>query len=85
MSIVSWSIVGMLAGFVSSWIVKRQDSSVSLDIVLGAVGATAAGIVYETVIARNGRDAWTLGLFISLAGAVLVLAGYHGLKRRHVF
>jgi uncharacterized membrane protein YeaQ/YmgE (transglycosylase-associated protein family) len=42
MSIISWIILGLIAGFIGSKIVNRQGQGFWLDIALGIIGALVA-------------------------------------------
>ena len=45
MGIVSWVILGLIAGFIGSKIVDRQGQGFWLDIALGIVGALVGGFL----------------------------------------
>jgi uncharacterized membrane protein YeaQ/YmgE (transglycosylase-associated protein family) len=49
MGIISWIILGLIAGFVGSKIVNRQGQGFWLDIALGIVGALVGGFLFEPV------------------------------------
>ena len=46
MSILSWILLGLIAGFLGSKIVNRHGEGIFLDIVLGIVGAVAGGYLF---------------------------------------
>ena len=46
MGIVSWIILGLIAGFIGSKIVDRQGQGFWLDIALGIVGALVGGFLF---------------------------------------
>lgn len=45
MSIISWIILGLIAGFIGSKIVNRHGQGLLLDIALGVVGAIVGGVL----------------------------------------
>ena len=47
MGIVSWIILGLIAGFIGSKIVDRQGRGFWLDIALGIVGALVGGFLFD--------------------------------------
>ena len=53
MSIISWIILGLIAGFVGGKIVNREGQGFWLDIALGIIGALVGGFLFELV--------WSIG------------------------
>ena len=49
MSIISWIILGLIAGFIGAKIVNREGQGFWLDIALGVVGALVGGFLFSTV------------------------------------
>ena len=47
MGIISWIILGLIAGFIGSKIVDRQGKGFRLDIALGIVGALVGGFLFD--------------------------------------
>ena len=47
MSIISWIILGLIAGFIGSKIVNKQGQGLLLDVALGVVGAIVGGIIIQ--------------------------------------
>ena len=45
MGIISWIILGLIAGFIGSKIVNKTGEGMMLDIVLGVVGAIVGGFI----------------------------------------
>jgi uncharacterized membrane protein YeaQ/YmgE (transglycosylase-associated protein family) len=81
MPILSWILLGLIAGLLGSKIVSRRDENMFLNIGLGMVGAVAGGYIFNFF----GPDRTTrLDLFrvlVATAGAILVLIVYHGIRR----
>ena len=79
MSIISWIILGLIAGFIGSKIVNRRGSGIMLDIVLGIVGAIVGGIIFS---AFGGQGVTGLNLYsmlVAIVGSIVVLVIYHAL------
>ena len=84
MSILSWILLGLIAGFIGSKIVNSAGQGLLLDIVLGIVGAVAGGEIF-TVIGGSRVTGFNLySLFVSVIGAIVVLLIYHAIVRRRV-
>src|SRR6516162_3766081 len=47
MSIISWILLGLVAGFIGSKIVHSEGQGLLLDIVLGIVGAIVGGVLFS--------------------------------------
>ena len=47
MSIISWIILGLIAGFIGSKIVNKQGQGLLLDVALGVVGAIVGGVIFS--------------------------------------
>ncbi len=47
MSVISWIILGVIAGFLGSKIVNRSGQGILMDIVLGIVGAVVGGLIFS--------------------------------------
>jgi uncharacterized membrane protein YeaQ/YmgE (transglycosylase-associated protein family) len=84
MSFIAWILLGLVSGFTASKIVNRTGEGVVLDIVLGVVGALVGGFLFALIGARGvtGFNLWSL--LVSVIGAVVVLAAYHAITRRHL-
>ncbi|HEY5289346.1 MAG TPA: GlsB/YeaQ/YmgE family stress response membrane protein [Caulobacteraceae bacterium] len=82
MGIISWLILGLIAGFIASKIVNKTGSGLIMDIVLGVVGAFVGGWIFS-FFGHTGVTGLNLySLFVALVGAVVVVLAYHFLVRR---
>ena len=81
MSILSWILLGLIAGFLGSKIVNRHGEGIFLDIVLGIVGAVAGGYLFSYFGAGRITGLNLYSVLVATAGAVLVLVVYHGVRR----
>jgi uncharacterized membrane protein YeaQ/YmgE (transglycosylase-associated protein family) len=77
MSIISWIVLGLIAGFIGSKIVNSQGQGLWLDIVLGIVGAIVGGFLFSVFGASGitGFNMWSL--IVAIIGSVVVLWLYH--------
>jgi uncharacterized membrane protein YeaQ/YmgE (transglycosylase-associated protein family) len=81
MSILSWILLGLIAGFLGSKIVNRRGEGIFLDIILGIAGAVAGGYLFNFFGAGRVTALNLYGVLVAIAGAVLVLFVYHGIRR----
>ena len=83
MGIISWLILGLIAGFIGSKIVNKSGQGFWLDIALGIVGAIVGGFLFSGVFGMEGitgLNVWSL--IVAIVGSVVVLWGYHALAGR---
>ena len=75
MGLLSWIIIGGLAGWVASMIMKTDKSMGALaNIAVGMVGAMIGGFLMN-LINRSGPTGFNLySFFVALLGAVVLLA-----------
>jgi uncharacterized membrane protein YeaQ/YmgE (transglycosylase-associated protein family) len=73
MSIVSWIVVGGLAGWIAAMIMKTDHSLVK-NIVTGIIGALIGGFVMNLLGSHGvtGFNLWSI--FVSLIGSVILIA-----------
>ncbi len=81
MSILSWILLGLIAGFLGSKIVNRHGEGIFLDIVLGIVGAVAGGYLFSFFGAGRVTGANLYSVIVATAGSVAVLVVYHSIRR----
>jgi len=81
MGLVSWIVLGLIAGFVGSKVVNRQGSGVFMDIVLGIVGAVVGGWLFHHLgySGVNGLNLWSF--FVASVGAAVTLSVGHVVRR----
>jgi uncharacterized membrane protein YeaQ/YmgE (transglycosylase-associated protein family) len=82
MSILSWIVLGLIAGFIGSKIVDSQGQGLWLNLVLGIVGAIVGGFFFSVFGATGitGFNIWSL--IVAIIGSVVVLWLYHLLVGR---
>lgn len=82
--IIAWLIVGGLAGWVASMIMKTDAQMGALaNIVVGIIGALVGGwlarVLFGMQVDPNGLNIWSI--LIAIGGSVLLLAVLKLLKR----
>ena len=81
MSILSWILLGLIAGFLGSKIVNRHGEGIFLDIVLGIFGAVTGGYLFSVFGADRVTGLNLYSMIVATAGAILVLVVYRGIRR----
>jgi uncharacterized membrane protein YeaQ/YmgE (transglycosylase-associated protein family) len=83
MGIISWLILGLIAGFIGSKIVNSSGQGLWLDIALGIVGAVVGGLLFSGVLGTEGITGLNIwSLIVAIIGSVVVLFAYHALAGR---
>ncbi|RWQ31777.1 MAG: GlsB/YeaQ/YmgE family stress response membrane protein [Mesorhizobium sp.] len=77
MSILSWVILGVIAGFIGSKIVNKSGQGLVLDIILGIVGAVVGGLIFSAFGASGVTGLNIYSLIVAVLGSVVVLWAYH--------
>ena len=82
MGVISWVVLGLIAGFIGSKIFNRTGEGFLLDIALGVVGAVVGGWLFSFVGSPGvtGLNLWSL--LVAVIGAVVVLLVYRLLFTR---
>ena len=81
MGILSWIIVGAIAGWIAGLIMKGTGSGLLMNIIIGIVGAFIGGLIMNMIgnVGVTGFNLWSL--LVAIIGAVILLA-IVGLFRR---
>ncbi len=85
MSVISWIILGLIAGFIGSKIVNKSCEGFFLDVALGIVGAIVGGVISSKLFGRGVTGAFDpVSIIIAIIGAIIVLWIYYAItgKRR---
>lgn len=77
MSIISWVVLGLIAGFIASKIVNKRGEGFFLDIILGIVGAVVGGWLFSLFGAVGVTGFNLYSMFVAVLGAIVVLVLYH--------
>lgn len=80
MGLLSWLIVGLIAGYLGSRIVNKTGEGLMRDIGLGVLGALFGGFVFEQLgyAGVTGINLWSV--LVSVVGAVILLVLYHAVR-----
>jgi uncharacterized membrane protein YeaQ/YmgE (transglycosylase-associated protein family) len=79
MGIISWIVVGLIAGFIGSKIVNKAGEGLIRDIILGIVGALVGGWIFTAMGAAGVTGLNIYSIFVAVIGAVIVLVAYHAI------
>jgi uncharacterized membrane protein YeaQ/YmgE (transglycosylase-associated protein family) len=82
MGIISWIILGLIAGFIGSKIVDRQGQGFWLDIALGVVGALVGGFLFSLFGASGVTGLNIYSMIVAVVGAIAVMLIYNTLSGR---
>ncbi len=82
MGIISWIILGLIAGFIGSKIVNRQGQGFWLDIALGIIGALVGGFLFDMFGASGVTGLNIYSMIVAVVGAVVVLLIYNAVTGR---
>lgn len=82
MGIISWIILGLIAGFIGSKIVDQHGQGFWLNIVLGIVGALVGGFVFELLGATGVTGFNIYSMIVAIIGSVVVLLIYNAATGR---
>src|ERR1700751_669278 len=77
MGIISWIILGLIAGFIGSKIVDKQGQGFWLNMALGIVGALVGGFLF-TFFGASGVTGLNLySMIVAIVGAIVGLLSYN--------
>jgi uncharacterized membrane protein YeaQ/YmgE (transglycosylase-associated protein family) len=78
--ILSWIVIGLIAGYLASRVVNKTGEGLFRDIILGIVGAFIGGMIVRMFggIGVTGLNIWSI--FVAFIGAVLLLVVYHAIR-----
>jgi uncharacterized membrane protein YeaQ/YmgE (transglycosylase-associated protein family) len=84
MGIISWLVVGAIAGYIAGYLVKGDESfGIIGHIVLGIVGALIGGFVAGLVLGGDyisGINITTI--VVAVVGAIVAVVGYNAIRGR---
>ncbi|WP_421845598.1 GlsB/YeaQ/YmgE family stress response membrane protein [Mycobacterium sp.] len=70
---IGYIIIGGIAGWVASKVVKGGGSGILMNIVIGVVGAFGAGLTLNLLDVDVNSGGYWFTFFIALAGAIVLL------------
>lgn len=82
MGILSWIIVGALAGWIAGLILKGSGNGFFMNIIIGIVGAFIGGLVMNLFgsVGVTGFNLWSI--LVATVGAIILLAIVNLVRRR---
>jgi uncharacterized membrane protein YeaQ/YmgE (transglycosylase-associated protein family) len=72
-TVIVWLLVGLIAGWLASQVVRGGGSGVVTDIVVGIVGAFIGGMIFRAEHWRVPFGGYTGMIFVAFCGAALLL------------
>jgi uncharacterized membrane protein YeaQ/YmgE (transglycosylase-associated protein family) len=81
MTLFTWIILGLLAGFIASHLVNHRGEGMVLDVLLGIVGAIVGGWLFQMFGAARVTGLNLYSIAVAVAGSVLFLVVYHAIRR----
>jgi uncharacterized membrane protein YeaQ/YmgE (transglycosylase-associated protein family) len=82
MGILSWIVLGLIAGFIGGKIVNRQGQGFWLDLALGIVGALVGGFLFDLFGATGVTGLNIYSMIVAIIGAIVVLLLYNAVMGR---
>jgi uncharacterized membrane protein YeaQ/YmgE (transglycosylase-associated protein family) len=81
MTLFTWILLGLVAGFIASHLVNHHGEGIVLDVLLGVVGAIVGGWVFQMFGAAGVSSLNLYSVGVAVAGSVLFLVVYHMIRR----
>ena len=72
MSLLDWILLGLIAGFMASNIVRSSGQALLLDLVLGVMGAVVSGYLFTAIGVAGLTGSNLYSMFVTIIGAVVV-------------
>jgi len=82
MGIISWIILGVIAGFIGGKIVNKQGQGFWLNIAVGIVGALVGGFLFDFFGASGVTGLNIYSMIVAIVGSVVVLLIYNAVTGR---
>ena len=82
MGIISWIILGLIAGYIGSKIVDKQGQGFWLNMALGIVGALIGGFLFNLFGASGVSGLNIYSMIVAVVGSVVVLLIYNAVTGR---
>jgi uncharacterized membrane protein YeaQ/YmgE (transglycosylase-associated protein family) len=83
MGLLSWIVVGLLAGLLAKWVMPESDpGGIIVTILVGMAGASVGGFIVSILggTGATGFNVWSI--LVATLGAVILLALYRLVARR---
>jgi len=82
MGIISWIILGLIAGYIGSKIVDKQGQGFWLNMALGIVGALIGGFLFNLFGAGGVSGLNIYSMIVAIIGSIVVLLIYNAVAGR---
>ena len=82
MGIISWIILGLIAGYIGSKIVDKHGQGFWLNMALGIVGALVGGFLFDLFGASGVSGLNIYSMIVAIIGSVVVLLVYNAVAGR---
>ncbi|MFY9839623.1 MAG: GlsB/YeaQ/YmgE family stress response membrane protein [Xanthobacteraceae bacterium] len=82
MGIISWIVLGLIAGFIGSKIVESEGQGLWLNVALGIVGALVGGFLFDLFGASGVTGLNIYSMIVAIVGSIVVLLIYNTLTGR---
>ena len=85
MGLISWIVVGLLAGLLAKWVMPGEDpGGIFVTILVGMAGASVGGFIVSVLggTGATGFNVWSI--LVATLGAVILLALYRLVARQTV-
>jgi len=81
MHLISWLLMGLVAGFIGSKIVNKSGEGVIMDTLIGIVGAVVGGWLSETFFHMGTATGFNIpSLLIAIVGSIICLLIYRAVR-----
>jgi len=84
MSVLSWIVLGLIAGFIGSKIVDSRGQGLWVNLVLGIIGAIVGGFLFSLFGASGITGFNFYSVIVAIVGSVVVLWVYNFLVGRRM-
>jgi uncharacterized membrane protein YeaQ/YmgE (transglycosylase-associated protein family) len=84
MSVIAWIVLGLIAGFSAGKLAHKTGQGLVLNIILGIFGALVGGFLFQKFDMAGVTELTLYSLFVSVAGALVMLFLFHAFVRRSV-
>ena len=81
MTLFTWILLGLVAGFIASHLVNHHGEGIVLDILLGIVGAIVGGWIFNMLGYAGVTRLNLYSILVASAGSALLLIVYHAIRR----
>jgi len=82
MGIISWIVLGAIAGFIASYVMKAREGLLMM-IILGIIGAVVGGWLAQTLFHSGDVTGVNIeSIVIAVVGAVIAIAAFRLVTRQ---